>query len=290
MNTLEVGDIAFAYGERRALDGVSFTAAQGRFTALLGPNGAGKSTLIALLTRLYDLQQGQIRIAGFDLRETPRKALARLGVVFQQSTLDLDLTVEQNLRYHAALHGMPRAVANERIELELQRQQLGERRRSKVRELNGGHRRRVEIARALLHRPELLLLDEASAGLDPASRQALNQHVRMLCQEQGMSVLWTTHLLDEVQADDDLLVLNRGRLVAQGRAAQLATEGEDLAASFARLTGNDTHGAGSSLGNRPAVLDGTPRAIEPQHEAVSPASNPEAGSARTSLESGRRSS
>ncbi|MHA6477460.1 ABC transporter ATP-binding protein [Stutzerimonas sp. KH-1] len=290
MNALEVGDIAFAYGERRALDGVSFTAAQGRFTALLGPNGAGKSTLIALLTRLYDLQQGQIRIAGFDLRETPRKALARLGVVFQQSTLDLDLTVEQNLRYHAALHGMPRIVANERIELELQRQQLGERRRNKVRELNGGHRRRVEIARALLHRPELLLLDEASAGLDPASRQALNQHVRALCRDEGMSVLWTTHLLDEVQADDDLLVLNRGRLVAQGRAAELATEGEDLAASFARLTGNDTHGAGSSLGNRPAVLDGTPRAIEPQHEAVAPASNPEARSARTSLESGRRSS
>ncbi len=290
MNALEVGDIAFAYGERRALDGVSFTAAQGRFTALLGPNGAGKSTLIALLTRLYDLQQGQIRIAGFDLRETPRKALARLGVVFQQSTLDLDLTVEQNLRYHAALHGMPRIVANERIELELQRQQLGERRRNKVRELNGGHRRRVEIARALLHRPELLLLDEASAGLDPASRQALNQHVRALCRDEGMSVLWTTHLLDEVQADDDLLVLNRGRLVAQGRAAELATDGEDLAASFARLTGNDTHGAGSSLGHRPAVLDGTPRAIEPPHETVAPASNPEAGSARASLESGRRSS
>ncbi|MEZ3185152.1 ATP-binding cassette domain-containing protein [Pseudomonas sp. LM13] len=290
MNALEVGDIAFAYGERRALDGVSFTAAQGRFTALLGPNGAGKSTLIALLTRLYDLQQGQIRIAGFDLRETPRKALARLGVVFQQSTLDLDLTVEQNLRYHAALHGMPRAVANECIELELQRQQLGERRRSKVRELNGGHRRRVEIARALLHRPELLLLDEASAGLDPASRQALNQHVRALCRDEGMSVLWTTHLLDEVQADDDLLVLNRGRLVAQGRAAELATDGEDLAASFARLTGNDTHGVGSSLGHRPAVLDGTPGAIEPPHEAAAPASHPEARSARTSLDSGRRSS
>ncbi|OCX92910.1 MAG: ABC transporter ATP-binding protein [Pseudomonas sp. CO183] len=243
MNALEVSDVGFAYGARRALDGVSFTAAQGRFTALLGPNGAGKSTLIALLTRLYDLQQGQIHIAGFGLRETPRKALARLGVVFQQSTLDLDLTVEQNLRYHAALHGMPRAVATERIEVELQRQQLGERHRSKVRELNGGHRRRVEIARALLHRPDLLLLDEASAGLDPASRQALNQHVRMLCQEQGMSVLWTTHLLDEVHADDDLLVLNRGRLVAQGSVASVALDGEDLAASFARLTGDATQSA-----------------------------------------------
>jgi len=258
MNALEVSDLGFAYGTRRALDGVSFTAAQGRFTALLGPNGAGKSTLIALLTRLYDLQQGQIQIAGFGLRETPRKALARLGVVFQQSTLDLDLTVEQNLRYHAALHGMPRALATERIELELQRQQLGERRRSKVRELNGGHRRRVEIARALLHRPDLLLLDEASAGLDPASRQALNQHVRMLCQEQGMSVLWTTHLLDEVHADDDLLVLNRGRLVAQGSVASVALDGEDLAASFARLTGDATQSAPA-----PALQRGNPAAAVP---------------------------
>ncbi|EWC40376.1 2-phenylethanol ABC transporter ATP-binding protein [Stutzerimonas stutzeri KOS6] len=239
VSALEVGDIAFAYGARRALDGVTFTAAQGRFTALLGPNGAGKSTLIALLTRLYDLQQGQIRIAGFSLRDDPRKALARLGVVFQQSTLDLDLTVEQNLRYHAALHGMPRAMASERIELELQRQQLEERRTSKVRELNGGHRRRVEIARALLHRPELLLLDEASAGLDPASRQALNQHVRSLCREQGMSVLWTTHLLDEIRPEDDLLVLNRGRLVAQGRAPELSSNGDTLEQTFNRLTRND---------------------------------------------------
>ncbi len=263
MNALEVADVAFAYGERKALDGVNFTAAKGRFTALLGPNGAGKSTLIALLTRLYDLQQGQISIAGFSLRDAPRKALVRLGVVFQQSTLDLDLTVEQNLRYHAALHGMPRQVASERIELELQRQQLSERRRSKVRELNGGHRRRVEIARALLHRPDLLLLDEASAGLDPASRQALNQHVRMLCQERGMSVLWTTHLLDEVRADDDLLVLNRGRLVAQGRAATLVAEGEDLAASFARLTGNDGQSSVSDAGDAPPQRGATPFAVEP---------------------------
>ncbi len=271
MSALEVGDVAFAYGARRALDGVSFAAAKGRFTALLGPNGAGKSTLIALLTRLYDLQRGQIRIAGFGLREAPRQALARLGVVFQQSTLDLDLTVEQNLRYHAALHGMPRTLANERIELELQRQQLGERRRSKVRELNGGHRRRVEIARALLHRPELLLLDEASAGLDPASRQALNQHVRALCRDEGMSVLWTTHLLDEVQADDDLLVLNRGRLVAQGCVASLALDGEDLAASFARLTGSDAQGAGlDGAAHRSAAMP--PKTTEPAGESTGLAS------------------
>lgn len=166
---------------------------------------------------------------------------------------------------------MPRALANERIELELQRQQLGERRRSKVRELNGGHRRRVEIARALLHRPELLLLDEASAGLDPASRQALNQHVRALCRDEGMSVLWTTHLLDEVQADDDLLVLNRGRLVAQGSVASLALDGEDLAASFARLTGSDAQGAGlDGAAHRSAAMP--PKTPEPAGESTGLAS------------------
>jgi ABC-2 type transport system ATP-binding protein len=233
---LEVSGVGFAYGARQALAGLDFALAPGRFNALLGPNGAGKSTLIALLTRLYDLQEGDIRIGDCSIRQQPRRALAQIGVVFQQSTLDLDLSVEQNLRYHAALHGLPRGVAAERIELELDRQQLAERRREPVRALNGGHRRRVEIARALLHRPQLLLLDEASAGLDPASRQALNQHVRTLCAEDGLTVLWTTHLFDEVQADDPLLILHRGRLVARGTAASLAAQGEDLPASFARLT------------------------------------------------------
>ena len=112
MSALEVADVSFAYGARQALQDVSFSAASGRFTALLGPNGAGKSTLIALLTRLYDLQRGEIRVDGHSLREQPREALRRLGVVFQQSTLDLDLSVEQNLRYHAALHGMPRKLVS----------------------------------------------------------------------------------------------------------------------------------------------------------------------------------
>lgn len=236
MSALQVEHVHFGYGPREALQDVSFSTVEGRFTALLGPNGAGKSTLIALLTRLYDLQQGDIQVAGFSLRRQPREALRRLGVVFQQSTLDLDLSVEQNLRYHAALHGMPRKLANDRIELELQRQQLGDRRKSKVRELNGGHRRRVEIARALLHQPSLLLLDEASAGLDPASRQGLNDHVRSLCQDQGMSVLWTTHLLDEIKPDDDLLILNRGILVAQGRADALSAADGSLQQTFAHLT------------------------------------------------------
>ncbi|MGE8312761.1 MAG: ABC transporter ATP-binding protein [Pseudomonas protegens] len=239
MNALEVSHLSFAYGPRQALDQVSLSLAPGRFAALLGPNGAGKSTLIALLTRLYDLQQGDIRVGGCSLRNAARAALRQLGVVFQQSTLDLDLSVEQNLHYHAALHGLSRRQGQARIDAELARQGLSERRRDSVRALNGGHRRRVEIARALLHEPRLLLLDEASAGLDPASRLALNRHIRQLCQEQRLSVLWTTHLLDEVQADDQLLILHQGRLVASGVASAISQEqGGDLSAAFARLTQN----------------------------------------------------
>ncbi|MGN8342815.1 ABC transporter ATP-binding protein [Pseudomonas sp. SMV71] len=237
MNALEVSDLSFAYGAREALKQVNFSLPAGQFAALLGPNGAGKSTLIALLTRLYDVQRGEIRITGHSLRKSPRPALRQLGVVFQQSTLDLDLSIEQNLRYHLALHGISRRQGAARIDAELARQQLTERRHERVRDLNGGHRRRVEIARALLHAPRLLLLDEPSVGLDPASRLALGQHVRQLCREQGLSVLWTTHLLDEVHPSDELLIVHQGRLVASGRADAVSLEhGGSLGSAFNRLT------------------------------------------------------
>ena len=246
MSALQVQGVSFAYGPRQALQEVGFNVAAGSFSALLGPNGAGKSTLIALLTRLYDLQQGDIRVGGCSLRNAAGPALRQLGVVFQQSTLDLDLSVEQNLRYHAALHGLSRRQSGLRVEAELARQELLERRRERVRELNGGHRRRVEIARALLHEPRLLLLDEASVGLDPASRLALNQHIRSLCREQRLSVLWTTHLLDEVQPSDDLLILHQGRLVASGQAAVLSqAHGGDLGSAFTRLTSTAPSGVTS---------------------------------------------
>jgi ABC-2 type transport system ATP-binding protein len=240
MSALQVTDLSFSYGARQALRQVSFALQPGRFGALLGPNGAGKSTLIALLTRLYDLQQGEVQLGPYSLRQTPRPALAQMGVVFQQSTLDLDLSVEQNLHYHAALHGLSRQQARGRVDLELARQGLTDRRKEKIRALNGGHRRRVEIARALLHEPRLLLLDEASVGLDPASRQALGQHVRSLCRDHGIGLLWTTHLLDEVQPDDDLLILHQGRLVASGEAGQVSAEhGGELAEAFRHLTATE---------------------------------------------------
>ena len=168
---LSIKDLSFSYSGKKALDQVGFDIQAGECTVLLGPNGAGKSTLFALVTRLYDARSGQIELCGFDIKKKTGKALSRLGVVFQQSTLDMDLTVMQNLDYHAALHGLGGKLAKLRIQQELERLNMYDRRKEKIRQLNGGHRRRVEIARALLHMPSLLLLDEPTVGLDVPSRQ-----------------------------------------------------------------------------------------------------------------------
>ncbi len=232
---LRVSGLSWRFGDRLALDDVGFTAAPGRFTALLGPNGAGKTTLFNLLTRLYAAREGRIEIAGHDLSRQPRAAMARLGVVFQQPTLDLDLSVQANMRYFAALHGVTGADARRRIEDALTRLGMAERAREPVRNLNGGHRRRMEIARALLHSPDVLLLDEPTVGLDAPTRTALVAHVHALAAD-GVCVLWATHLTDEVRPDDDVLILHRGRLIAEGRAADISGP-DGLAPAFARLTG-----------------------------------------------------
>jgi ABC-2 type transport system ATP-binding protein len=213
---LEVADLSHSYGPRLALDNICFAIYPGEFTVLLGLNGAGKSTLFSLVTRLYAHRSGIIGVFGTAVDGDPATALSRMGIVFQQSTLDLDLTVEQNLRYHAALHGLPPALAKTRIAAELDRVGLAERRRDKARQLSGGQRRRVEIARALLHDPRLLLLDEPTVGLDVAGRQFLLEHVRRLCRDQGLAVLWATHLIDEVGDDARVIVLHGGRILADG--------------------------------------------------------------------------
>ena len=217
---LSIAGVSYRYGERVALDDVALEVPAGRFCALLGPNGAGKSTLFALLTRLFAAPSGQITVAGHDLAQAPLAALARMGVVFQQPTLDLDLTVRRNLLYFAALHGLSGREAGLRTAEALDRLGMAERAGEKVRALNGGHRRRMELARALIHRPAVLLLDEPTVGLDAASRAAITEHVHALAAE-GMAVLWATHLTDEVRDSDDLAILHRGRMLAQGRAGDL---------------------------------------------------------------------
>ncbi len=235
---LEIDGLGHALGKRTVLDGVSLAIAPGDFCVLLGLNGAGKTTLFALVTRLYHPSQGRIAVFGRDMRREPLAALARMGVVFQQSTLDLDLTVAQNLEYHAALHGLPGAVANPRIATELERVGLAARRGEKVRQLSGGQRRRVEVARALVHAPSLLLLDEPTVGLDIESRRFLLAHVRTLCREQGLGVLWATHLIDEVGPEARVVVLHKGRVLASGRQSEVIGQAgaDDLAGAFDRLT------------------------------------------------------
>jgi len=215
-NTLTVEDLSFSYSGKKALDSLSFAIKSGECTVLLGPNGAGKSTLFALITRLYDTRNGRIELCGFDIKKQTSKALTKLGVVFQQSTLDLDLTVLQNLGYHAALHGMGGKISKQRIQQELERLNMYERRLEKVRQLNGGHRRRVEIARALLHKPSLLLLDEPTVGLDVPSRQDIVEHVHRLVKDENIAVLWATHLIDEIYPEDSLIVLHKGQIKATG--------------------------------------------------------------------------
>lgn len=236
---LTIENLSYAYGKKTALDHVGFSVEAGQCCILLGPNGAGKSTLFALITHLYDSRDGRIAIAGFDVKRQSRQALARLGVVFQQPTLDLDLSVLQNLRYHAALHGMARRLADQRIQEELERQGMYERRQEKIRQLNGGHRRRVEIARALLHRPSLLLLDEPTVGLDVPSRQGLVEYVHHLAAEQQIAVLWASHLIDEIYPSDRLIVLHRGQIRAQGgvEAVLQSAQADSIAAAFRHYTG-----------------------------------------------------
>ncbi|BCX19207.1 MAG: ABC transporter ATP-binding protein [Geminicoccaceae bacterium] len=236
---LRVRDLSFAYGKGgKALDSVSFTVPAASFTGLLGPNGAGKTTLMALVTRLFS-GEGSIEVAGRDLARHPGPALATMGVVFQRPTLDLDLTVERNLRYAAALYGLAGREAEERISAVLERLGVADRREALVRTLSGGLRRRVELARALLHRPSLLILDEPTVGLDIDSRRALVDHVHALCREGSLAALWTTHLVDEIRPEDRVVVLDRGRVVAEGTVDEVVrTAGcSSLAEAYHRLTG-----------------------------------------------------
>jgi ABC-2 type transport system ATP-binding protein len=236
---LVVSGLSHAFGERQALRDVSFEVNRGDRTMLLGLNGAGKTTLFSLITRLYNHRGGSIRIFGWEIKQKPSEALARLGVVFQLPTLDPDLSVAQNLFYHAALHGLARREAAVRIKREVERVGLTDRMHEKARTLSGGQRRRVEIARALIHQPRMLLLDEPTVGLDIASRQFLLDHVRMLCREEGLAALWATHLIDEVDSAARVIVLHKGRILAEGPVPEVVRRADaaSIREAFDNLTG-----------------------------------------------------
>jgi ABC-2 type transport system ATP-binding protein len=233
MMALEIAGVSHTY-RRKALDAVSFTVASGEFVVLLGLNGAGKTTLFSLIAGLLDLQAGGLSVLGHPLPRERTRALAGCGFCFQQPALDLDLTVSETLHYHAALHGLSRRDAQRRIDEELARSGLSDRAGELVRALSGGQRRRIEIARCLLHRVGLLVLDEATVGLDMPSRKAIADRARAMCHEEGTAVLWATHLLDEVSSQDRTVILHQGRVVDDGHVARFA---EPLPQRFARLVG-----------------------------------------------------
>ncbi|MCI0588053.1 MAG: ATP-binding cassette domain-containing protein [Planctomycetes bacterium] len=213
-----------AYGERVALRDLSLEVREREVFGVLGPNGGGKTTLFRILATLILPSSGTARIFGHDVVADPDGARLRFGVVFQTGSLDRNLTVEENLRHQGHLYGLRGADLHSRIEEGLTRFALGDRRRERVRKLSGGLARRVELAKGLLHRPSLLLLDEPSVGLDPAARAELWSHLRELREKAGATILFTTHFLDEAEGCDRLAILDRGSLVALGAPEALKGE------------------------------------------------------------------
>ncbi len=205
--------VAKSYGPVKALDRIDLRVDAGEFVALLGLNGAGKSTLFQLLSGLFVPDAGSIMVNGAEMRRDPVEGLRGLGIVFQDSTLDLDLPVSTSLYFHAGLRGMTRPKAKARMMEELDRLGLRDSAGLIGRKLSGGNRRRVELARALMHDPTVLLLDEPTAGLDPMVRRDLLSYVRKLCAERGLGVLWATHLVGEAENADRVVILHRGHMI-----------------------------------------------------------------------------
>jgi ABC-2 type transport system ATP-binding protein len=235
---LKIHGLTQRYGSRVALDALSLSIARGDFAVLLGPNGAGKSTLFQVLTGLFAADEGDVEVAGLSMRTDARHALAHIGVVFQQQSLDLDLSIARNLQFHADLQGLSSHESRERIAFEAARFGLIADMQRSVRELSGGSRRKVELARALLTRPDLLLMDEATVGLDPRSRRDLIDGLLDEVRQRGVTVLWATHLVSEAEHADRVLVLHRGRLLASGTPAQVTDSlgGATLEAAFLNAT------------------------------------------------------
>ncbi|MCW2949206.1 MAG: daunorubicin resistance transporter ATPase subunit [Thermoleophilia bacterium] len=205
-----------SYGDVRAVDALDLEVGAGELFALLGPNGAGKSTALGMLTTLVRPDAGTATVAGFDVARQRREVRRSIGIVFQDATLDLYLTVAENLRFHGALFNMARGDVRVRVEELLALVELSDRRDALVRTLSGGLRRRLELARALMHRPDVLFLDEPTLGLDPRARAAVAAQIDGLRTSQGTTVVLTTHYLAEAERCDRVAVIDRGVIVAEG--------------------------------------------------------------------------
>ncbi len=257
---IQVQNLTHRYGDRTALSNVSFKVRKGEIFGLLGPNGGGKSTLFRILSTMMVPTAGRALIAGHDVVRDPAAVRRHVGVVFQTQSLDKALTVEENLRAQGHLHGLRGVVLNERMERAMERLGLADRRRDLVETLSGGLRRRVEIAKALLHEPQVLLMDEASTGLDPSARRDLSRHIESLRSGDGVTILLTTHILEEAGRCDRLVLLHQGNMVAEGTPAELrARIGGDVVVLQTADTALLASKIEQRFGVRPVARDGQVR-------------------------------
>ena len=235
--TLEVKDIKKYYSSFLALNNISLKIKSGELVVLLGPNGAGKSTLFSIITGLVRSDSGECFINGNNIDDNSIEALKSLGVVFQQPTIDLELTVKENLLFHSRLHGIETGKVKKVIEDELNNTGLLKKINNKVRTLSGGERRKVELIRSLLHNPKMLLMDEPTVGLDPSSRVDLLKKIQSLKKTGDLSVLWATHLVDEAEKADKIIILNKGQIRIIGSKKEILnlSKEDNLAKAFLKL-------------------------------------------------------
>jgi ABC-2 type transport system ATP-binding protein len=237
---IHVENLVKTFGELRAVDGVSFDVTAGEIFAFLGPNGAGKTTTIQMLTTLLTPTSGSMTLDGLDPLANPLEVRKRFGIVFQDPSLDAELTAYENLDLHGVLYHVPRRVRAERIEVLLRSFELWDRNDSYVKTFSGGMKRRLEIARGFLHTPKILFLDEPTLGLDPQSRNQLWSQVKQLNDTEKVTVFLTTHYMDEAErVAHRVAIIDHGRIVAQGTAQELKqqTGADSLEGAFLALTG-----------------------------------------------------
>lgn len=243
---LHLNAVSKAYGQRLALDHVSFDIQPGEFIGLLGPNGAGKSTLFQIVSGLFVPDEGKTELFGQDYKRHSADILQRLGVVFQARSVDLDMSVSANLKFHGGLFGLYGKKLAQRIAELAARFEFEDKLKRPVRNLSGGEQRRVEIARALLNNPDLLLMDEPSAGLDTVSRKKLVVHMRDLARERNTAILWATHLVDELDDADRIVVLAGGKVITTGSPDELmaTSQTDSLTDAYVALTGTGAQDTG----------------------------------------------
>ena len=257
---IDVQNLTHRYGDRVALNRISFQVKPCEVFGLLGPNGGGKSTLFRILSTMMAPTEGRALLAGHDVMREPAQVRRHVGVVFQTQSLDKALTVEENLRAQGHLHGLSGSVLRERMARAMEQLGLADRRKDLVETLSGGLRRRVEIAKALLHKPQVLLMDEASTGLDPAARRDLSRHVETLRADDGVTILLTTHVLEEAERCDRLILLHQGNIVAQGTPGELRSSiGGDVVVLEAGDTASLAGGIEQRFGLKSKVMEGQVR-------------------------------